>query len=62
MTYDVKIVIHVHCYATLDFGLKSVTIGPSLILLSVRSDSISKIVGPTFGPDRDRDRTEVVHR
>ncbi len=40
-------------------GLKSVR--SKLTLLLVRSDSISKNIGPTHWTGPDRDRTEVVH-
>lgn len=66
MTYDVK-VIQVHCHATLDFGLTNLFFDRSQIgSVQVHSPVgpvrlYLKIVGPTLGPDRDRDRTEVVH-
>src|SRR5438876_11110393 len=71
MTDDTKIAIEACCQATSGFGPRSV--GPSSFwigrksvrskfnLLSVRSDSISKNVGPTHWTGPDRDRTEVVH-
>src|SRR5437762_11948003 len=71
MTDDTKIAIEACCQATSGFGPRSV--GPSSFwigrksvrskfnLLSVRSDSISKNVGPTHWTGSDRDRTEVVH-
>src|SRR5436309_8771575 len=71
MTDDTKIAIEACCQATSGFGPRSV--GPSSFwiglksvrsksnLLSVRSDSISKNVGPTHWTGPDRDRTEDVH-
>src|SRR5271170_5413325 len=59
MTYDAITVIKVYCHATSDFGLKSVR--SKLILLSVRSDSISKIHRSYTWTGLDRDRTEVEH-
>src|SRR5205814_4207915 len=71
MTDDTKIAIEACCQATSGFGPRSV--GPSSFwigrksvrskfnLLSVRSDSISKNVGPMHWTGPDRDRTEVVH-
>src|SRR5438045_9639667 len=71
MTDDTKIAIEACCQATSGFGPRSV--GPSSFwiglksvrsksnLLSVRSDSISKNVGPSHWTGPDRDRTEVVH-
>src|SRR5436190_11568398 len=71
MTDDTKIAIEACCQTTSGFGPRSV--GPSSFwigrksvrskfnLLSVRSDSISKNVGPTHWTGPDRDRTEVVH-
>src|SRR5437667_2029881 len=71
MTDDTKIAIEACCQATSGFGPRSV--GPSSFWiglksvrsksnhLSVRSDSISKNVGPRHWTGPDRDRTEVVH-
>src|SRR5437667_12401979 len=66
MTYDTKIAIEACCQATSGFGPSSCWIGRKSVrskfnLLSVRSDSISKNVGPTHWTGPDRDRTEVVH-
>src|SRR5438876_11955154 len=71
MTDDTKIAIEACCQATSGFGPRSVCpssfwIGLKSVrsksnLLSVRSDSISKNVGPTLWTGPDRDRTEVVH-
>src|SRR5437667_6486370 len=71
MTDDTKIAIEACCQATSGFGPRSVSpssfwIGRKSVrskfnLLSVRSDSISKNVGPTHWTGPDRDRTEVVH-
>src|SRR5438552_1387795 len=71
MTRDYIIPIEAFCQITSDVAPRSV--GPSSFwigrksvrskfnLLSVRSDSISKNVGPTHWTGPDRDRTEVVH-
>ena len=71
MTYDAKVEIEVRCQATSGFDPKSVglscfwiglkSVRSKFILQSVRSDSISKNVGPTHWTGPDRDRTEVVH-